>query len=120
MKRSIFHTSKIYFGLSLIGLVSCNGTPTANNNQATPEAIPVNTTTATTQAQACTFVESGFGSPGQVKVQAQEVVRDLEVPWGIAFLPNNEMLVTERPGRVRLVLNGQLQPKPVATLETIE
>ncbi|BDA75603.1 hypothetical protein CAL7716_097690 [Calothrix sp. PCC 7716] len=120
MKRSIFHTFKISLGLSLIGLVSCNGTPTANNNQATPEAIPVNTTTATSQAQACTFVESGFGSPGQVKVQAQEVATGLDVPWGIAFLPNNDMLVTERPGRVRLVRNGQLQPQPVATLKTID
>jgi glucose/arabinose dehydrogenase len=46
----------------------------------------------------------------------EEVVRGLEVPWGIAFLPDGAMLVTERPGRVRLVQNGQLQPNSVATL----
>lgn len=34
-------------------------------------------------------------------------------PWGMAFLPNGDLLVTERPGRVRIVRNGQLLPTPV-------
>jgi glucose/arabinose dehydrogenase len=61
-------------------------------------------------------VEDDFGENGTVNVRVEEVVSGLDVPWGIAFLPNNDMLVTERPGRVRLVQNGQLQPQPVATL----
>lgn len=35
-------------------------------------------------------------------------------PWSIAFLPNGDMLVTERPGRLRIVRNGSLLPDPVA------
>jgi glucose/arabinose dehydrogenase len=35
-------------------------------------------------------------------------------PWSIAFLPSGDMLVTERPGRLRIVRNGVLQPEPVA------
>ncbi len=31
------------------------------------------------------------------------VARDLESPWGLAFLPDGRMLVTEKPGRLRLV-----------------
>src|SRR5690242_5618585 len=31
------------------------------------------------------------------------VARDLEQPWSVAFLPNGDLLVTERPGRLRIV-----------------
>ncbi|UCC24121.1 MAG: PQQ-dependent sugar dehydrogenase [Gemmatimonadales bacterium] len=34
-------------------------------------------------------------------------------PWSIAFLPGGDMLVTERPGRLRIVRNGSLLPNPV-------
>jgi glucose/arabinose dehydrogenase len=41
--------------------------------------------------------------------------RGLERPWSIAFLPGGDMLVTERPGRLRLVrANGELVAEPVA------
>jgi len=36
-------------------------------------------------------------------VRAETVARGLEHPWGLAFLPDSRMLVTERPGRLRLV-----------------
>ena len=42
------------------------------------------------------------------------VARDLETPWGLAFLPDGRMLVTERPGRLRIVENGRLLKEPVA------
>lgn len=102
-----------------MGLVSCNGntTESINTNNHQEPTSPVQTTAATAKNATCQFVENGVGSPGQVQVRAEEVVTGLEVPWGIAFLPNNQMLVTERPGRVRLVQNGELQQSPVATLE---
>jgi glucose/arabinose dehydrogenase len=34
-------------------------------------------------------------------------------PWAIAFLPDGDMLVTERPGRLRIVRDGRLLPDPV-------
>ena len=34
-------------------------------------------------------------------------------PWSFAFLPGGDMLVTERPGRLRVVRDGQLLPEPV-------
>ena len=42
------------------------------------------------------------------------VVEGLQDPWSIAFLPGGEMLVTEKPGRLRIVHNGVLQPEPIA------
>jgi glucose/arabinose dehydrogenase len=41
--------------------------------------------------------------PGKLPVRVTDVVRGLEHPWGLAFLPEGGMLVTERPGRLRLV-----------------
>lgn len=47
------------------------------------------------------------------------VVEGLEHPWGLAFLPDGGMLVTERPGRLRLVRQGRLDPQPVEGLPAI-
>jgi aldose sugar dehydrogenase len=66
----------------------------------------------------CEWVPSGFGPPGQSKVKAEFVAWGLEVPWSLAFLPSGDMLVTERPGRLRVVHDGRLVPEPVATVST--
>ena len=41
------------------------------------------------------------------------VVPALQDPWSMAWLPTGEMLVTERPGRLRIVRNGVLDPTPI-------
>lgn len=41
------------------------------------------------------------------------VAEGLERPWSIAFLPGGDMLVTERPGRLRIVRHGALLPDAV-------
>ena len=48
-----------------------------------------------------------------------EVVRGLEQPWSLAFLPDGRMLVTERAGRLRIVRDGRLDAAPVAGLPEI-
>lgn len=35
-------------------------------------------------------------------------------PWSMAWLPSGELLIVERPGRLRVVRDGMLQPEPVA------
>ncbi len=47
-------------------------------------------------------------------VTLERLAEPLEHPWGLAVLPDGAMLVTERPGRLRLVVDGVLQPEPVA------
>ena len=42
------------------------------------------------------------------------VATGLVRPWHIAFLPDGNMLVTELPGRLRIIRNGKLDPQPIA------
>jgi glucose/arabinose dehydrogenase len=44
------------------------------------------------------------------------VASNLEVPWALAFAPDGRLFFTERPGRIRVMVDGQLLPDPVATL----
>jgi len=41
------------------------------------------------------------------------VVEGLVQPWSMAWLPNGDMLVTEKPGRLRIVRDGKLLPEAV-------
>ena len=43
----------------------------------------------------------------------------LEHPWGMVWLPNSDILITERPGRLRLVRDGQLIPDPVSGVSEV-
>ena len=47
------------------------------------------------------------------------VVRGLAHPWGMVWLPDGDMWITERPGRLRRVRAGVLQPEPVAGVPTV-
>jgi glucose/arabinose dehydrogenase len=55
----------------------------------------------------------------EAKPRVDVVVTGLEIPWELAFLPDGGALVTERPGRIRMLdAQQRLQPAPVATIET--
>lgn len=55
----------------------------------------------------------------QAQFTVETVADGLERPWSLAFLPNGDMLVTERPGRLRLVQNGKLVDKAIGGLPRI-
>ncbi len=55
-----------------------------------------------------------FDTAEQHKIQVSVVAKGLVHPWALAFLPDGSMLITERPGRIRVVRNGVLDPKPIS------
>ena len=66
--------------------------------------------------------------PGQTRAPEQKstvpfevvtVTEGLQNPWAIAFLPGGKMLVTERPGRLRVIADGKLSP-PVTGLPAVD
>lgn len=46
-------------------------------------------------------------------------VKGLVNPWSLAFLPDGNLLVTERPGRLRIVRNGTLDPQPIVGVPAV-
>jgi aldose sugar dehydrogenase len=55
-----------------------------------------------------------FDTAEQPKIRVRVVTRGLSHPWAIAFMPDGAMLVTERPGRLRVIRDGVLDPEPIA------
>lgn len=50
---------------------------------------------------------------GTVALEAETLADGLVNPWGLAFLPNGDILVTEREGRLRVIRDGALVDAPV-------
>lgn len=81
-------------------------------------AMIVTSGCSTTQASLNTNqVAQGTGASNEPvanpNVKQSVVLEGLERPWSIAWLPDGSQLITERPGRLRVVRNGVLEPTPV-------
>ncbi|HAC62366.1 MAG TPA: hypothetical protein DCF68_02230 [Cyanothece sp. UBA12306] len=53
-------------------------------------------------------------SPSVTDFQKVTVVTGLEHPWSMAWIDNGDLLITERPGRLLLLKNGEQEPTPIA------
>jgi glucose/arabinose dehydrogenase len=51
------------------------------------------------------------------EVRVETWVEGLEAPWSLVFLGDGRALVSERPGRIRLIRDGRLLPEPWAELD---
>jgi glucose/arabinose dehydrogenase len=61
--------------------------------------------------------EFGGGRGGRYRVTV--FARGLDTPWGIAFAPNGDILVTERSGNLRVVRNGVLDSAPIGGVPAV-
>ncbi len=52
----------------------------------------------------------------EANIHVEIVTRDLDTPWSIAFTPDGDALITERPGRLRVLRDGVLDPTPISGL----
>jgi glucose/arabinose dehydrogenase len=60
------------------------------------------------------FGQSDLWYASHYRYRLVTVVDGIVQPWSIAWLPDGDMLVTERPGRLRVVRDGALAPDPIA------
>lgn len=103
------------------GCGGCGRTPTAGTGQQIT-GLPVETRPPNGRDQKPAF-------PGQTRApfmtanvafEVRTVARGLEHPWALAFLPDGAMLVTEKPGRMRIVgADGALSP-PLASVPNVD
>jgi len=56
----------------------------------------------------------------QHKLRVSVVAKGLVNPWSMAWLPDGSILVTERPGRLRIIRNGALDPQPIAGVPVVK
>lgn len=61
-------------------------------------------------------VEDQFVPQGR-DVQVGAWIENLEIPWSLVFLPDRRALVSERPGRIRLIKDGKVQGSPYSVVE---
>ncbi|HEU4692066.1 MAG TPA: PQQ-dependent sugar dehydrogenase, partial [Vicinamibacterales bacterium] len=85
------------FGLSALAIVIAGAVGSAQGSRSSPPppALPQ------------TFFSSNL------PIRVVPVVTGLSHPWSLAFLPDGNMLVTERDGRLRIIRNGVLDPTPI-------
>jgi len=53
-------------------------------------------------------------------LQVQEITTGLDTPWEVAFAPDGRIFVTERPGRISVIEDGELREEPYAELDVDE
>ena len=94
-RRSIYLTAPLLFCMLLLG----------HAQEETPIGVPV------PPLGGGPWV---FDTAEQHKIRVSVVTKELSHPWAIAFLPEGGMLVTERPGRLRMVRDGILDPQAVS------
>ncbi|WP_295885742.1 PQQ-dependent sugar dehydrogenase [uncultured Thiohalocapsa sp.] len=70
-------------------------------------------------APAGSIEPTGTALPEATGWRLETVVRGLTHPWAVAWLPNGDALITERPGRLRLLRDGALDPAPITGLPDI-
>jgi aldose sugar dehydrogenase len=85
--------------------------------------IPMKNFLALTSALVLFLAGSAHSQPssGEHALRVTTVASGLAHPWSLAFLPDGRMLVTERPGRLRVVArDGSVDPKAVEGLPRVD
>jgi glucose/arabinose dehydrogenase len=95
--------------IALLTFVSCS----QPQNSPNASTITQNTNPPATDSSSGEIVPTGDVAAAS-GFEKTTVVEGLEHPWSIAWLPDGAMLITERPGRLRIVRNGTLDPTAIS------
>ncbi|ATQ41909.1 PQQ-dependent sugar dehydrogenase [Caulobacter mirabilis] len=111
--------------LSALALAACGGETTTAQTAAKPAAAASTQALETRPANAASQTPAFAGQTRAPRVSADvafdviTVAEGLDKPWGLAFLPDGAMLVTEKPGRLRIVGKDGKLSAPVAGLPAV-
>ena len=94
----------------LYALVACSST---NNSSSAQSTFQPSTAQNTNSSPFLNPLLSGSKVAVAKNFKATTVLEGLERPWSMTWLPDGAMLITERPGRLRIVRNGTLDPNPI-------
>jgi len=104
---------------AVVLFAACNGAP--SNGQTPTAGAPVE------QGRANTDFHPAFDGQTRapalnsgVTIDTQEIAAGLNHPWGIAILPDGNLLVTERAGRLRLITPGGQVSDPLTGLPEVD
>jgi glucose/arabinose dehydrogenase len=95
--------------IALVTLTSCAFT--APSDTATVSKTPPESEDSTSSPDATASADPVATPQG---VQKTTVIEGLDHPWGMAWLPDDAILITERSGQLRIVRDGVLDPTPIA------
>lgn len=99
--------------IALAALIGCATASTSPNTSTVAQnSEPATPATQTTTSPSPTPATKEVAAAQ--RFQKATVLENLEHPWSVAWLPDGAMLITERPGRLRIVRNGTLDPTPIA------
>jgi glucose/arabinose dehydrogenase len=124
---------KLRIGIGILTLafllVACRGAETTPSASLPPEIAPT-PTALTPNTRQPTLQSTDTPQPvaqptrqpvgGLPKLKVDVLFSHLDTPWAIGFAPDGRILITERPGRIRVVKDGQLQAEPWMTLDVAE
>lgn len=111
MKTRIYRLIKrLGSAIALLALASCTN---AQNAPETPTTAQNNSSPPATESSSNGPIEPTGDVPAASGYEQITVVEGLERPWSMAWLPDGAMLITERPGRLRIVRNGTLDPTEI-------
>ena len=82
----------ILIACSIAAVMSCGDSTSGPTTPTEPPLTPIDVR--------CQLVPEGFGPAGTTPVDTEVVASDLEIPWSLQWLPDGDMLVTQRLGAI--------------------
>jgi len=109
-----FRSSLLLLGLLL--LVACTGGGTSSQPSGSPHASPSPSQTSVPTVRPSATPSLALKDPGPLNLRWQQVAGGLVAPWELVFLPDGRALISERPGRIRLLDSAGLKSDPLLSL----
>jgi len=100
-------------------LAACGGPPGQAQTSGSPAPVETRPPNGKDQKPAFAGQTRAPEMKANVAVDVSDYVTGIQRPWGLAFTPDGGLLITERPGRLRLFKDGKLS-EPVAGLPAVD